>query len=42
MTREQTWQNCDGELMGWFDRDGVANGYGGITACDEPSVVETG
>ena len=37
-----TWQNCDGELMGWFDRDGVANGYGGITACDEPSVVETG
>ena len=36
-----TWQVCDGELMGWFDRDGVANGYGGITACDEPSVVET-
>ncbi len=36
-----TWQACDGELMGWFDGDGVANGYGGITACDEPSVVET-
>ena len=37
----QNWQACDGELMGWFDRDGVANGYGGITACDEPSVIET-
>ena len=36
-----TWQACDGHLMGWFDGDGVANGYGGITACDEPSVVET-
>ena len=36
-----TWQICDGQLMGWFDHDGVPNGYAGITACDEPSVVET-
>ena len=37
----KTWQLCDGSLMGWFDSHGIPNGYGGITACDEPSVAET-
>ena len=35
-----TWHMCDGTLMGWFDGNGVANGLGGVTACDEPSVAE--
>lgn len=37
----QTWQRCEGTLMGWFDSHGIPNGYSGITACDEPSVAET-
>ena len=37
----KTWHLCDGVLMGWFDAQGIPNGYGGITACDEPSVAET-
>ncbi len=37
----KTWHLCDGALMGWFDAHGIPNGYGGITACDEPSVAET-
>ena len=28
-------------LMGWFDEHGIANGFGGVSACDEPSVAET-
>ena len=36
----QTWQQCEGKLMGWFDADGIANGFGGVTACDEPGVAE--
>ena len=35
-----TWTRCQGQLMGWFDADGVPNGKGGITAVDEPSVAE--
>ena len=30
---------CRGQLMGWFDADGIPNGRGGITAVDEPSVA---
>ena len=37
----KTWQRGEGELMGWFDADGVANGQGGVTACDEPNVAAT-
>ena len=37
----ESWQLCEGELMGWFDEHGVPNGNGGITACDEPSLAET-
>ena len=36
----RTWQRAE-PLMGWFDAHGVANGYGGVSACDEPSVAET-
>lgn len=36
----QTWKQCSGQLMGWFDGDGLLNGRGGITAVDEPSVAE--
>ncbi|MCE2434744.1 MAG: exo-alpha-sialidase [Candidatus Latescibacteria bacterium] len=36
----QTWQQCQGQLMGWFDAEGIPNGRGGITAVDEPSVAE--
>ena len=32
----KTWDRCRGYLMGWFN-----NGYGGVTACDEPCVAET-
>ncbi len=39
--RGETWRLCEGALMGWFDAHGIPNGYGGITACDEPSVAET-
>ncbi len=35
----KTWGRS-GYLMGWFDHDGVPNGKGGMTACDEPQVVE--
>lgn len=35
----QNWERSD-FLYGWFDRDGVPNGQGGVTACDEPQVVE--
>jgi hypothetical protein len=37
--RGKTWAQS-GYLYGWFDRDGVPNGKGGVTACDEPQVVE--
>jgi len=37
----KTWQRCNGDLMGWFDEHGIPNGFGGVTACDEPSVAET-
>ena len=37
----QTWTRCRGSLMGWFDEQGIPNGYGGLSACDEPSVAET-
>lgn len=37
----RTWHRCTGEIFGWFDAEGVANGTGGVTACDEPSVAET-
>lgn len=36
-----TWELGDDCLMGWFDADGVPNGQGGVTACDEPSIAET-
>ncbi len=36
----QTWEQCEGKLMGWFDADGIPNGFGGVTACDEPGVAE--
>jgi hypothetical protein len=36
----RTWQRCRGELMGWFDAEGIPNGRGGITAVDEPNVTE--
>ena len=36
----RTWRQCDGQLMGWFDADGIPNGRGGITAVDEPNVAE--
>jgi len=36
----ETWQMCD-PLMGWFDAEGIPNGYGGVTAVDEPTVAET-
>ena len=36
----RTWQRAQ-PLMGWFDEHGIANGYGGVSACDEPSVAET-
>ena len=35
----RTWRMCRGQLMGWFDADGIPNGRGGITAVDEPSVA---
>jgi len=35
----QSWDTSQ-YLYGWFDRDGVPNGKGGVTACDEPVVVE--
>jgi hypothetical protein len=35
----KTWEQS-GYLYGWFDWDGVPNGKGGVTACDEPQVVE--
>ena len=37
----RSWQRCTGEIFGWFDAEGVPNGKGGVTACDEPSVAET-
>jgi len=37
----QTWEQCEGKLMGWFDAEGIPNGRCGVTACDEPSVAET-
>lgn len=36
----QTWQRCPGQLMGWFDAEGIPNGRGGVTAVDEPNVAE--
>ena len=36
----ETWRQCEGQLMGWFDAEGIPNGRGGITAVDEPSVAE--
>jgi len=36
----RTWQRCEGQLMGWFDAEGMLNGRGGITAVDEPNVDE--
>ena len=32
----KTWQRSRGDIMGWFNQ-----GYDGVTACDEPNVVET-
>jgi len=37
----KTWKQCEGKLMGWFDGEGIPNGRGGVTACDEPGVAET-
>ena len=36
----QDWSQS-GCLIGWFDEQGIPNGYGGHTSCDEPSVAET-
>ena len=36
----RTWQPCQGQLMGWFDAEGIPNGRGGVTAVDEPNVAE--
>lgn len=38
----RTWRFCTGQLMGWFDQNGVVNGEGGVTPFDEPSLAETG
>jgi len=37
----KTWKMCKGQLMGWFDNEGVVNGRGGCTPFDEPSAAET-
>ena len=37
----KNWHSSKGYLMGWFDAQGIPNGYGGVTACDEPCVAET-
>ena len=36
----QTWRQGQGQLMGWFDAEGIPNGRGGVTAVDEPNVAE--
>ncbi len=36
----RNWQRCPGQLMGWFDSEGIPNGRGGVTAVDEPNVAE--
>ncbi len=36
----ESWRQCQGQLMGWFDAEGIPNGRGGVTAVDEPSVAE--
>ncbi len=36
----KTWERS-GYLMGWFDEQGIPNGYGAHTSCDEPGVAET-
>ena len=35
-----SWQQGS-ELFGWFDQQGIPNGYGGISSFDEPSAAET-
>ncbi len=37
----RTWKQPEDKLMGWFDAEGIPNGRGGVTACDEPSIAET-
>ena len=37
----QTWVKHPGALMGWFDFEGVVNGYCGQTGCYEPTIAET-
>jgi len=36
-----TWQKHPGGLMGWFDFEGVVNGYCGQIGCYEPTLAET-
>ena len=37
----ETWTRHPGALMGWFDFEGVVNGYCGQTGCYEPTIAET-
>ena len=37
----KTWTKHVGGLMGWFDFEGIPNGYCGNTGCFEPTIAET-
>ncbi len=37
----RTWTKHLGGLMGWFDFQGIPNGYCGQTGCFEPTIVQT-
>jgi len=36
----KTWTKHRGALMGWFDFQGIPNGYCGQTACFEPTIAQ--
>jgi len=37
----QTWEKHPGALVGWFDFEGIVNGYCGTISCCEPTIAET-
>ena len=37
----KTWTKHVGGLFGWFDFEGIPNGYCGNTACFEPAIAQT-
>ena len=37
----KTWKKHLGGLMGWFDFEGIPNGFCGQTGCFEPTIAET-